>query len=116
MILLVFVIVTTVGLLFAFARVFWRIRSNANDPVAANDKILRDLAKGSDLEVKEAIATMTISLEGSAAEAGMGLGADGDGCVTTVLEVENKCYINKNNNVVQTDTKPTLCVSYPAGY
>ena len=50
------------GLLFAFARVFWRIRPTTNDPVAANDKILRDLAKGSDQELKEAIADPRIKV------------------------------------------------------
>merc|ERR1719507_974955 len=61
-IFLVSVIGTTVGLLFAFARVFWRIRPTTNDPVAANDKILRDLAKGSDQELKEAIADPRIKV------------------------------------------------------
>jgi len=61
-ILLVVVIVITVGLLFAFARVFWRPRSTANDLVAANDKILRDLVEGLDQEVKEAIADPRIKI------------------------------------------------------
>merc|ERR1719507_762437 len=61
-IFLVSVIGTTVGLLFAFARVFWRIRPTTNDPVAANDKILRDLMEGSDQELKEAIANPRIKV------------------------------------------------------
>merc|ERR1719507_1709808 len=61
-IFLVSVIGTTVGLLFAFARVFWSIRPTTNDPVAANDKILRDLAEGSDQELKEAIADPRIKV------------------------------------------------------
>ena len=56
------VIVITVALSFAFARLFWRIRSNANDPVATNSEILKALAEGSNQEVKEAIADPRIKM------------------------------------------------------
>ena len=62
MTLFVIVIVTTVVLLFAFARVFRRNRLITKDPVAANDGILKALATGSNLEVKEAIADTRIKV------------------------------------------------------
>ena len=62
MIFLVFVIVITVGLLFAFERVFRRIRPTINDPVAANYETLKALVEGSDQEVKEAIADPRIKV------------------------------------------------------
>ena len=60
MTLFVIVILTTIVLLFVFAQVFRRNQPIAKDPVAANDGILKALATGSNLEVKEAIADLRI--------------------------------------------------------
>ena len=62
MFFLVFVIVTTVVLLFSFPRVFRRIRSTGNRPLAANNDTLKALVEGSDQEVKEAVADPRIKM------------------------------------------------------
>ena len=61
---LIVVILSTFILSFVFARVFQRFPQvgTTNDPVAPNDEILRVLAEGSDLEVKEAIADPRIKV------------------------------------------------------
>ena len=62
MTLFAIVILTTIVLLFVFARVFGRNRPIAKDAVAANRWILKALATGSNLEVKEAIADPRIKV------------------------------------------------------
>ena len=62
MTLFAIVILTTIVLLFVFARVFGRNRPIAKDAVAANGGILKALATGSNLEVKEAIADPRIKV------------------------------------------------------
>ena len=61
---LVVVVLKTVLLSFIFARVFQRVRpiGTADHSGAANDEILKDLAGGSDLEVKKVIADPRIKV------------------------------------------------------
>ena len=60
--ILVSVILPTLILSLVFARVFHRVQSKGNGPVAANDEILKALAEGSDLEVHEAVADPRIKV------------------------------------------------------
>ena len=60
--LLVVVILTTMLLSLIFARVFQRSQTPKSSPVCTNNDILKALTKGSDLEVKKAIADPRIKV------------------------------------------------------
>ena len=60
--LLVIVILTTMLLSLIFARVFQRRQTPKSSPVGTNNDILKALTKGSDLEVKKAIADPRIKV------------------------------------------------------